>query len=386
MSEIVGTVGPFPKRATRCSGSARWSSTSGRSTRRPTASCASSSRWTASGSSRRARTSATSTAAPRSSSRPRPTRWSSRTPTASTTSRRATNNHAYVLAVEKLLGLEIPKRAQYIRVVLDEMQRISSHLLWLATAGDRPRRDHAVLLHVPRARGHPRPLRGLLRRAPHAQLHAHRRPRGGADARLDREAPRVHGGPRREDRRVRGAPDREPDLEGADDRRRHPQRRTAASSGASRGRRSAPPASSGTSGGRSRTSATRSSTSRSRRDRTPTRTTATSSGSPSCARAAGSSSSAATGSRRTRRARSAARSPRVIKPPAGDAYASVESPKGELGFYLVSNGGNKPYRLRVRPPSFINLQALPEMAKGHLVSDLVAIIGTIDIVLGEVDR
>ncbi len=50
--------------------------------------------------------------------------------------------------------------------------------------------------------------------------------------------------------------------------------------------------------------------------------------------------------------------PRVIKPPAGDVYASVESPKGELGFYLVSNGGNKPYRLRVRPPSFINLQAL----------------------------
>jgi len=78
--------------------------------------------------------------------------------------------------------------------------------------------------------------------------------------------------------------------------------------------------------------------------------------------------------------------PRVIKPPAGEAYACVESPKGELGFYLVSTGGNKPYRMHVRPPSFINLQALPEMAKGHLVSDLVAVIGTIDIVLGEVDR
>jgi NADH-quinone oxidoreductase subunit D len=78
--------------------------------------------------------------------------------------------------------------------------------------------------------------------------------------------------------------------------------------------------------------------------------------------------------------------PRVIKPAAGEAYACVESPKGELGFYLVSNGGNRPYRLHVRPPSFINLQALPEMVKGHLVSDLVAIIGTIDIVLGEVDR
>lgn len=78
--------------------------------------------------------------------------------------------------------------------------------------------------------------------------------------------------------------------------------------------------------------------------------------------------------------------PRVLKPPAGEAYASVEAPKGELGFHLVSSGGNKPYRLRIRPPSFVNLQALPEMAQGHLVSDLVAVIGTIDIVLGEVDR
>jgi len=81
-----------------------------------------------------------------------------------------------------------------------------------------------------------------------------------------------------------------------------------------------------------------------------------------------------------------AKVPRVIKPPVGDVYASVESPKGEIGFYLVSNGGNKPYRLHVRPPSFINLQALPDMVKGLLVSDLVAVIGTIDIVLGEVDR
>jgi NADH-quinone oxidoreductase subunit D len=78
--------------------------------------------------------------------------------------------------------------------------------------------------------------------------------------------------------------------------------------------------------------------------------------------------------------------PRVIKPPAAEAYASIESPKGELGFYCVSNGTNRPYKMHVRPPSFINLQALPRLAKGHLISDLVALIGTIDIVLGEVDR
>ena len=78
--------------------------------------------------------------------------------------------------------------------------------------------------------------------------------------------------------------------------------------------------------------------------------------------------------------------PRVIKPPAEEIYASIESPKGELGFYCVSNGTNRPYRMHCRPPSFINLQALPKLAKGHLISDLVALIGTIDIVLGEVDR
>ena len=78
--------------------------------------------------------------------------------------------------------------------------------------------------------------------------------------------------------------------------------------------------------------------------------------------------------------------PRVIKPVAEEVYASIESPKGEIGFYLVSNGTNKPYRLHVRPPSLINLQALPRLARGHLVSDLVALIGTVDIVLGEVDR
>jgi NADH-quinone oxidoreductase subunit D len=78
--------------------------------------------------------------------------------------------------------------------------------------------------------------------------------------------------------------------------------------------------------------------------------------------------------------------PRVIKPPAEEVYASIESPKGELGFYCVSNGTNRPYRMHCRPPSFINLQALPKLAKGHLISDLVALIGTIDIVLGEVDR
>ncbi len=73
-------------------------------------------------------------------------------------------------------------------------------------------------------------------------------------------------------------------------------------------------------------------------------------------------------------------------PPPGQAYVPVESPKGEIGFHVVSDGTNKPLRVRVRPPSFLNLQALPAMARGGLLADLVACIGSIDIVLGEVDR
>jgi len=74
------------------------------------------------------------------------------------------------------------------------------------------------------------------------------------------------------------------------------------------------------------------------------------------------------------------------KVPAGDAYGRIENPKGELGFYLVSDGGPNPYRYHVRAPCFINLTVLGELCKGHKVADVVAILGSIDIVLGEVDR
>jgi NADH-quinone oxidoreductase subunit D len=72
--------------------------------------------------------------------------------------------------------------------------------------------------------------------------------------------------------------------------------------------------------------------------------------------------------------------------PEGEAYAAVEHPKGEFGVYLVSDGANKPYRLKIRAPGFVHLSALDEMVRGHMLADVVAVIGTQDIVFGEVDR
>lgn len=73
-------------------------------------------------------------------------------------------------------------------------------------------------------------------------------------------------------------------------------------------------------------------------------------------------------------------------PPPGEVYAAVEAPKGEFGCYIISDGANKPYRLKVRAPGFAHLAAMDEMAKGHMLADVVAIIGTMDIVFGEIDR
>lgn len=81
-----------------------------------------------------------------------------------------------------------------------------------------------------------------------------------------------------------------------------------------------------------------------------------------------------------------AKVPRLIRPPIGEAYAQIEAPRGVLGIYLVSDGGEKPYRVHVRAPSFINLTILQEILKGVKVADVIAILGSIDIVLGEVDR
>ncbi len=77
---------------------------------------------------------------------------------------------------------------------------------------------------------------------------------------------------------------------------------------------------------------------------------------------------------------------RNFRPKPGEAYGRIEAPKGELGFYLISDGGPNPYRYRVRPPSLINLTILEDMCLGNNVADVVLIFGSVDIVLGEVDR
>jgi NADH-quinone oxidoreductase subunit D len=75
-----------------------------------------------------------------------------------------------------------------------------------------------------------------------------------------------------------------------------------------------------------------------------------------------------------------------VSVPAGEVYVPVESPRGELGFYVVSDGGHKPYRVKIRDPSFVNLQAVPTMVRGGLVADAIAVISSVDPVMGGVDR
>ena len=78
--------------------------------------------------------------------------------------------------------------------------------------------------------------------------------------------------------------------------------------------------------------------------------------------------------------------PKRIRPDAGEVYVRTETPKGELGYYIIADGTTSPFRVKVRPPCFVNLSALPAMCRGAMISDVVAVLGSIDIVLGEVDR
>ena len=294
------------------------------------------------------------------------------------------NGLGYCLAVEKLLNVEAPPRAQVVRVILTELNRIASHLLWLGT--------HALDI------GAITPLFYCMREREDT-LNIFEKYCG---ARLTTHAFRIGGLQYETLRRLRAGRACEfcdmflPKVDEYEElltgnriwmerltERRHPERRGLQGlrrhrPDAARGRREVGPAQ-GAALLRLREVRLRDPHRHERRHLRPVHRPH-----------GGDAAERAHHPRRrwttSRTGPSWPRCRRCIKPPVGEAYVSIEAPKGELGYYIVSDGSTQPYRVRVRPPSFVNLQSLDKMARGALVADLVAIIGTIDIVLGEVDR
>ena len=334
------------------------------------------------------------------------------------------NEVAYCLAVEKLLGVEAPRRATVARVLLMELNRIGSHLVCLATggmelgaltgmtAGFREREEVLHLLEF---------LTGL------RMNHAYVRPGGLAQDFPEGwagEGHRVHRGDALPAARLRQAAHRPADLAPAPGEGRLPAGRRLPGARRHRPDPAQRRAGAGTCARSSRTAATRSTTSRCRRPPRPTATPATGCGSPRC----------------TSRSRSWSRPSTKMEPgpvmvddrkiawpaqlsvgsdgmgntlehvrkimgqsmeslihhfklvtegfqvPAGQVYVPVESPRGELGYHLVSDGGTRPVRVHVRDPSFVNLQTMPAMSEGGMVADVIAAVASIDPVMGGVDR
>src|SRR6266545_3703518 len=246
----------------------------------------------------------------------------------------ATNNHAFCLTVEKLLNLEVPRRAQLVRVILDELQRLSSHLVWLGTSGI----DLGAVTPFWYTFREREQILDFFEEYCGARLTLNCMRIGGLPFDL------TPGWIERLSEFVDDLPARIDDYEQLLTDNRIWKKRTVGIGDTY--------------------------------DRYIVRVQEMRQSARILRQCI----------EKLEPGEIRGKVPRVIKPPAEEVYASVESPKGELGFYCVSNGSNRPYRMHCRPPSFINLQALPRLAKGHLLSDLVALIGTVDIVLGEVDR
>ena len=292
-------------------------------------------------------------------------------------------NLGYVEAVEKLMGVTVPERAEYIRVITAELQRIASHLVWLGT--------HALDLGAMTVYFYCFREREIILDLFEAFT----------GARLTYNAYRIGGLPwdvppgwiDRVRHFVRIFPERQkeydtlltknriwlrPDQGGGD-----PRRRRTPSTSASPAPACAPPGWSTTSG-----------------RPIPTRSTTGSEFDIPVAHNCDTYDRYLIRMEEMRQSNRIleqaldqlpagevmAKVPKRIKPPAGEVYHTVEGPRGELGFYIVSQGEDRPYRMRFRSPSFVNLQALPLMVRGSLVADVVAVIGTLDIVLGDADR
>ena len=293
------------------------------------------------------------------------------------------NGLGYCLAVEKLLNVEAPPRAQAVRVILTELNRIASHLLWLGTHA----LDIGAITPVFYCFREREEALKIFEKYCGARLTTHAFRIGGLQyetydgfeqdvkAFCDMFPPKVDEYEELlTNNRIwvgrltrRGRPDRRR-VQGV---RRH-------RAGAARGGREVGPAQGAAVFGL-REIRFRNPHAAKRRHLRPVHR----------AHAGDAAIGAHHASRRWRafpKAPIMGKVGKVIKPPVGEAYVSIEAPKGELGYYVVSDGTAQPYRVRVRPPSFVNLQALDRMVRGGLVADIVAVIGTLDIVLGEVDR
>ena len=293
------------------------------------------------------------------------------------------NGLGYCLAVEKLLNVEAPPRAQAMRVILTELNRIASHLLWLGTHA----LDIGAITPVFYCLREREEALKIFEKYCGARLTTHAFRIGGLlyetydgfeqDIRdfCDMFLPKVDEYEELlTNNRIWVGPAegrRHPERGGVQGIRRH-------GAGAARGGSEVGPAQ-GAALLRLREVRFRHSHAR----RTATPTTGTWCGWRKCGNRC-----ASCGRRWTAIPEGPimGKVGKVIKPPVGEAYVSIEAPKGELGYYVVSDGSTQPYRCRVRPPSFVNLQALDRMIRGGLVADVVAVIGTLDIVLGEVDR
>ena len=319
------------------------------------------------------------------------------------------NSLAYALSVEQLLGIEMPERVKWIRVLLAELQRLNSHLVWLATHGMELGavtvmlycfRERELLLNINEL------IAGFRMFPSYIRVGGLREDLPGGLPRGRARAARPDAG---QAGRVRGPADAQPDLPQAHaGRRRDLARRRARRWGWS-GRSRARPVRPTTCARRSRTPATRRSTSTCRSAPGATCTTGTWCASRRCARSL----------RICRQALErisptgawAADDPRVVPPPkdkvytemealiqhfliysqgfavpAGEAYVPVEGPRGEHGCYVVSDGTNRPWRVKMRSPSLMACQALPQMIVGGMIADVIAVIGSIDVVMGDVDR
>ena len=247
------------------------------------------------------------------------------------------NEQAYCLAVEKLLGVEVPLRARYIRVLFAEITRILNHLMWLGSHGN-DLGSTTILIYTFRER---EMLMDMYEAVSGARMHASYFRPGGVYRDLPERMPQFEPNKLRTQAQTDALnADRQGSLLDFIEAftKEFPQRVDEYETLLTDNHKVAPP------------------------------------------------SRAAMKSEMEALIHHFKLFSEGMHVPEGEAYAAVEHPKGEFGIYLISDGANKPYRMKIRPPGFVHLAAMNELTRGHMLADAVAVLGTLDIVFGEVDR